>query len=205
MRRFFLLLFVLPAAVLSAQETQDALLEYRSGNFERAIEITTGELEENPNNVESHVVMGWSLNALRQYQEALDIGLGGLQISQYDHRLIQIVAEADLNLGNMPAALEYLELYVQVAPTGSQIDWVYYAMGEVFLDWGQYHRADIALTASVYHNGRNAIRWARLGYAREQLSDWQEALQAYERALQLDPDLGDAIRGRDRVESELGG
>jgi len=197
-----ILLFV---TVLSFAQTEDALQAYRDGNYADALRITQDELEANPNNVESHVVRGWTLSALGRNQEALDIGLRGLQISQYDHRLIQIVAEANLSLGNTLVALEYLELYVRVAPTASRIDWVYAAMGEILIGFGEYHRADIALTASVYHAPRNAARWARLGYAREQVGDWDEALEAYDRALQLSPGLGDAVRGRSRVQSHIPG
>jgi len=197
-----LLLFV---SVLAFAQTEDALQAYRDGDYADALRITADELEANPNNVESHVVRGWTLGALGRNQEALDIGLRGLQISQFDHRLIQIVAEANLNLGNTLVALEYLELYVRVAPTASRIDWVYAAMGEILIGFGEYHRADIALTASVYHAPRNAARWARLGYAREQVGDWEEALEAYDRALQLSPGLGDAVRGRSRVQSNIPG
>jgi tetratricopeptide (TPR) repeat protein len=196
------LLFV---TVLSFAQTEDALQAYRDGDYEDALRITQDELEANPNNVESHVVRGWTLSALGRNQEALDIGLRGLQISQYDHRLIQIVAEANLSVGSTLVALEYLELYVRVAPTASRIDWVYAAMGEILIGFGEYHRADIALTASVYHAPRNAARWARLGYAREQVGDWEEALEAYDRALQLSPGLGDAVRGRSRVQSHIPG
>ena len=197
---------LLLGVVLWAQEGQpDALQEYRNRNFDRAIAITLAELERNPNNIDSYVVLGWSLNALGRYQEAIDNGLRALQINRFESRVIQIIAEAQYNLGNSLQALEYLQRYIQVAPTGSYVDWVYAAMGEIFLRLGEYHRADIALSTSVYHNNRIASRWVRLGFTREQLEDWEYALSAYERALQLDPNLSDAIRGAQRVRSRLQG
>ncbi len=197
---------LLLGVVLWAQEGQpDALQEYRNRNFDRAIAITLAELERNPNNIDSYVVLGWSLNALGRYQEAIDNGLRALQINRFESRVIQIIAEAQYNLGNSLQALEYLQRYIQVAPTGSYVDWVYAAMGEIFLRLGEYHRADIALSTSVYHNNRIASRWVRLGFTREQLEDWEHALAAYERALQLDPNLSDAIRGAQRVRSRLQG
>ena len=197
---------LLLAAVLWAQEgPPDALQEYRNRNYEQAIAITLEEIEQNPNNIDSYVVLGWSLNALRRYQEAIDYGLRALQINRFESRVIQVIAEAHYNSGNTLQALEYLERYVQVAPTGSYVDWVYAAMGEIFLRLGEYNRADIALSTSVYHDNRVASRWVRLGFAREQLEDWEYALEAYERALQLDPNLGDAIRGAQRARSLLQG
>jgi tetratricopeptide (TPR) repeat protein len=201
-----LVTLLLTTALAWAQEgPPDALQEYRSGNFEEAVRITLDELEQNPNNIDSYVVLGWSLNALGRYQEAIDYGLQALQVNRFESRVLQIVAEAQYNSGNTLQALEYLERYVQVAPTGSYVDWVYAAMGEIFLRLGEYHRADIALSTSVYHNNRVAARWVRLGFAREQLEDWQFALEAYERALQLNPNLGDAVRGVERVQARLEG
>jgi tetratricopeptide (TPR) repeat protein len=200
-----LVLLNAPSAVAQVEDDPDALQAYRDGRYQEAIAITLEEIEENPNNVDSYVVLGWSLNALGRSQEAIDYGLRALQINQFESRVLQIVGEAHLDSGNTLEALQYLERYVQVAPTGQYIDWVYYAMGEIFIQLGEFHRADIAISTSVYHNSRNAVRWSRLGYAREQLGDWEEALVAYDRALQLDPGFADAVRGRQRVRAELGG
>lgn len=194
-----------PAAVAAQDDRPDALRAYREGRFQDAITITRDELVENPNNLDSYVVLGWSLNALRRSQEAIDSSLRALQINQFDSRILQIIAEAHFVSGNATESLRYLERYVRVAPTGAYIDWIYFAMGEVFIEFGEYHRADISISASVYHNGRNAARWARLGYAREQLGDWMPALEAYDRALQLSPNLADAVSGRQRVRAAIDG
>jgi tetratricopeptide (TPR) repeat protein len=191
---------------LGAQDNDaDALQAYRDGRFQDAVEITLREIEANPGSLESYVVLGWSLNALNRSQEAIDYGLRALQINQFDSRILQIVSEAHFDSGNRLKALQYLERYVRVAPTGQYIDWVYFAMGEILIQLGEFHRADIALTTSVYHNSRSAARWARLGYAREQLEEWDAALAAYDRALQLNPGFADAVRGRQRVRAELDG
>lgn len=184
---------------------RDALGAYRGGRYLEAVEITLDEIEVMPNNLDSYVVLGWSLNALRRYQEAVDYGLRALQINQFESRVLQIVAEAFYGLGSRIQALQYLERYVRVAPTGNYVDWAYYAIGEILIAFGEHHRADIALTTSVYHNGRISVRWSRLGFAREQVEEWQHALAAYDRALQLDPNNAEAQRGRARVRSALGG
>jgi len=202
----FACLLLFAGGVAFAQVTQpDALEMYRSGNLDGAIEQTLKELETNPRNLDSYVVLGWSLNAAGRYAEAIDYGLRGLQVNQFESRILQIVAEAHYDLGNTTEALQYLERYVQVAPTGSFVDWVYFAMGEILFRLGEYHRADIAYSTSVYHNGRVPARWARLGFTREQLEDWDYALDAYNRALQLDPTYADALRGRERVLAQLEG
>jgi tetratricopeptide (TPR) repeat protein len=151
----------------------------------------------------SYVVLGWSLLKLGRNQDALTYGNKALEISRYDNRIIQIVAEAHYNLGNNLEALKYLEEYVTISPTGDLIGEVYYLMGEIFIRLGEWNNADIAFSAAVYHNPNVATRWVRLGYAREQAKDYRFSLEAYNKALQLNSNLGDALRGRQRVQSLL--
>ena len=187
-----------------AQERPDALQLYRDGNYQRAAEVCLDELKETPRNMNSYVVLGWSLIKLARYKEALDYGLKALEISRYDVRVIQIVGEAYYYLGNNQEALKYLEEYTVIAPTGDLIGEVYYQMGEIFIRLGEYNRADLALSTAVFYNPRIALWWARLGYAREQTKDYRYAMEAYGKALQLNPNLNDALRGRQRLQGLTG-
>lgn len=206
MRRLFLVLAVLFVAEgLWAQERPDALELYRNRNFEAAIEVTLQEIEEQPRNMDAYTVLGWSLLALNRYEDALQYGLRALEISRFDARIIHIVAESHYFLGNYLDALGYFEEYIAVAPTGNLVDQVYFAMGEIFLRFGEYHHADAALSTAVYLDGNIASWWSRLGFAREQAEDYEYALEAYDRALQLNPNLAEAARGRERVQAQLAG
>jgi hypothetical protein len=57
----------------------------------------------------------------------------------------------------------------------------------------------------VYHTDSVARWWARLGYAREMAEDYRYSLTAYNKALELNSRLSDAIRGKERVEAKLRG
>ena len=106
-------------------------------------------------------------------------------------------------LGRQVEALRYFEEYAAISPTGGRIDSVYYFMGEIFIQQGRYNNADIALSTALYHSPNVADWWARLGYAREKGGDFQWSLEAYNKALALNPNLVDAVRGRSRVERQL--
>jgi tetratricopeptide (TPR) repeat protein len=153
----------------------------------------------------AYTVLGWSLLALGRYEQALEYSLQALEISRFDSRIIQIAGAANYFLGNNMEALEYLQEYVAISPTGSLIDQVYYFLGEIFIEFGEYHHADIALSAAVYHDDGVAAWWSRLGFVREQLEDYEYALEAYNRALELNPNLGSASQGRQRVRDALSG
>lgn len=195
----FLILMMAAASALSAQNRADALELYRQDRFQEAVEVTREELAENPANLDAYTVLGWSLLALDRHQDALEAGLQGLQVSRFDHRLLNIVGESHFRLQNYPEALQYLQNYAAVAPTGSLIDEVYYVMGEVHLRLEEYHHADIALTTAVFLESGRPQWWARLGYAREMAGSLEYAAEAYQEALDRNPNLIEAQRGLDRV------
>lgn len=194
----------LPTAA-AAQEPADALAFYRQGRYSEAVAVTLQEIAAMPRNMDSYTVLGWSLLALGRYQDALEYGLRALEISRFDVRVIGIVGEAHYNLGNYLQALDYFEEYVAIAPTGTLIEAVYFFMGEIFLRFEEYNHADIAFSAAAFHNANSPRTWARLGFAREQALRLESALEAYNRALQLNPSLADAIRGVQRVNEALSG
>lgn len=196
------LLLVSPISV-SAQDKLDAVELYRTGDYAGAIEVCRKELEEMPNRMDAHAVLGWSLLKLRRHQEALEASQAAFRISRYDPRIIETAGEALFYLGRQVEALRYFEEYAAISPTGGRIDSVYYFMGEIFIQQGKYNNADIALSTALYHSPNVADWWARLGYAREKGGDFQWSLEAYNKALALNPNLVDAVRGRSRVQQQL--
>jgi len=200
-----LCILFLVGTVLFGQDRPDALQKYRQGKFNEAVDICLMELDEMPGNMDSYTVLGWSLLKLDRNEEALEYARRALQISRNDVRIIEIAGEALFNLGKNLEALEYFEEYSVLAPTGDRIDLVYFYMGEIFIRIGEYNHADIAFTTAVYHSPNIARWWARLGYAREMAVDYQYALEAYSKALQLNPALEEAQRGRERVQEKISG
>ena len=194
---------VFAAVPVFAQEKADALLEYKNGNTDRAIEICLAEIERTPRNMDSYVVLGWSYIRKNEYQNALDAALNGLKVSRYDSRVVEIAGEANYYLGKNLDALNYFEEYAALAPTGDRIELAYFFMGEIFIRLGEYNHADIAFTTAVYHYPNSARWWARLGYAREMAEDWKYSLEAYQKALELNSTFTEAQRGLERVRQKL--
>lgn len=203
-RKFLLFCLIFATASLGAQTKPDALREYRRGNYQRAVDICRAELKTFPRNMDSHTVLGWSLIRLGKYREALESGMVGLKRARRDIRIIEIVAEAYYFLGDNLEALKYFEEYCVLAPTGERIGTAYFYMGEIFIRMGEYHHADIAFTTAVYYSSNIAKWWARLGYAREMAEDFTYAMEAYEKALQLNSSITEAVRGRERVRQKMG-
>ncbi|MDR2542918.1 MAG: tetratricopeptide repeat protein [Treponema sp.] len=193
-------LFIFFAFNVHAQNRRpDALVEYRASNYERSVQICRDEIAENPNNLESHVVICWSLIRLNRFEEALRYARAGRAISRTDIRITQILGEIHYYLGRNNEALQFFQEYANVAPEGIRIDQVYYFMGEIFIRQGRFRHADIALSTAVHRQPGNASWWARLAFSRENSGDLNGAIEAYERALSLNSRLADAQRGIERI------
>jgi tetratricopeptide (TPR) repeat protein len=205
LRAFTAALFFMLFPVLSglAQTRPDALVEYRNGNYERAAAICRDEIAANSGNLESHVVMCWSLLRLNRYEEAVSYARAGRNISRYDPRIIEILGEIYYYQGQNTEALQYFQEYVNLAPEGQRIETVYYLLGEIYIRLGMFRHADIALSTAVHWVPGNAAWWTRLAYARENAGDLSDAVTAYERALSLNSQLSDARRGLDRTRQAL--
>jgi tetratricopeptide (TPR) repeat protein len=192
-----------------AQTRPDALREYRNGNFEQAVGICKNEIGANPANMDSHVVICWSLIGLERYAEARGYAEAGRGISRYDPRITEILGEIAYYEGRNNEALQFFQEYVTLNPEGQRIDMVYYFIGEIYIRLGRFRHADIALSTAVHWVPGNAAWWIRLAYARENagnlgdLGDLAAAAAAYEKALSLNSRLADARRGLDRVRLAL--
>jgi tetratricopeptide (TPR) repeat protein len=194
---------LLTVATTAFAQQKDALEAYKSGRYADAVAITQDELKANDKNLDSYVVLCWSLQKLEKHQDALNYANQALKLNPYDFRIIEIIGESSFYLGKNVEALKAFEQYVVLAPNGDRIEKAYYFMGEVYLQLGQYNRADIALTTAVYHAPQTAAWWSRLGYARMLSKDYPAAKKAYDEALRQNPGLTEAARGKQQVEAAL--
>lgn len=202
---FALLFFTICFSLFSQTEKPDALKMYNSGKFEEAINICRQEIEDNPDNLDSYVVLCWSLISNKQYSEADYWAEKGRQILKYDARLIEIQAEAKFYLDLLEESLLLFQEYISlVTPsTATRYGLAYYFMGEIYTRLGKYNHADIAFTTAVKVEPQRSLWWTKLGYARECAEYYTTALDAYNQALTLNPSLTDAKTGKERVTKQL--
>ena len=201
---FFILFFLFEIYGFSQTTKQDALVLYHNGKYRESVQVCEEELKENPNRVDSYVVMCWSLVKNKQYAEAEERALSGLEVSPYDLRLIEILGEAKYFLGKNTGAMEQFQKYVASAPeSGARVGTAYYYMGEIFIRQARYQHADIAFSSAVKKEPMLDSWWVRLGYAREMAGNYYEAVNAYDEALRLNSSSIEASRGRDRVNAKL--
>ncbi len=199
------LLFFAFSCVGAFSQKADALALYRAGRFADSIAICEMELQQNPNNIDSYCVICWSLVRLKRYAEAEARAIEARKISPTDIRLIEILAEAKYYLNKNAGALEFFQLYLANAPQNSgDIGFAYFCMGEIYIKQARYQHADISLSMAVHVKPvEYAYWWVRCGFAREKAGAYDKALEAYNKALELDRTLAEATRGKERVSSQI--
>lgn len=199
----FFIFFIFSFEVF-AQVKQDALVLYHNGKYKESVQVCEEELKENPNRIESYVVMCWALLKNKQYAEAEQRATEGLEISPYDLRLIESLGEAKYFLGKNQSAMEQFQRYVaNASESAARLGTAYYYMGEIFIKQARYQHADIALSSAVKKEPLLDSWWIRLGYAREMAGNYPEAVVAYDEALKLNSSSYEASRGRERVSSKI--
>jgi tetratricopeptide (TPR) repeat protein len=189
--------------VVSAQTRPDALAAYRAGRYDEAAGICRAEIQADRQNIESYVVLCWSLVKLERFDEARSAAETAIAMSPYDPRLLEIMGEISYFQGRNGEALKYFQEYIYLAPEGQRIDMAYYYCGEIYIRLGRFKHADIALSTALHYVPKNALWQTRLAYARENSGELRQAAETYEKALSLDPQLSDARRGLDRVRAYL--
>lgn len=154
--------------------------------------------------IDAYVSLSWSLLALRRYKEAETWALRGYE-TRKDPRLAQAIGEASYYLGKNDTAIAMLQEYIATFPEGARAGLSFYLCGELYVRLAKFMHADIAFSAAVQHNPNNPAWWARLGWARENAKRLLPALDAYEKALALNPNLPDALEGKRRIQGRMQG
>ncbi len=187
---------------------QDAAVEAQRlhdlGRYEDSRRMALEAVSSDGNDLDSYVILCNDLLALGRFADAQNYALKAYLLKR-DPRITEILGEAAYNLGNNEAALKHLQNYVAASPEGESVGRAFFFMGEIFLRLARYSHADIAFTSALQFVPGNARWWARLGWAREKANDRGGALEAYSRALVLEPSLEDATLGQARVQSAIRG
>lgn len=182
---FISLCLLINADSLFGQNTSAAYSIFQTGDYERASRVAREELLNSPNNIDSRVVLSWSMLTTGQYQNALEIALETQNLAPNDARVVAVIGEAYYQLGRYLEALPFLERYSSLLPDGIASGRVHSIMGEIFLQFGEYHHATTAFETAVHFDPSVANWWRRLGFAYEQVAEDTLARESHQQALNL--------------------
>jgi tetratricopeptide (TPR) repeat protein len=207
---------VMGTATLLAQEAPDALAKYREGRsaesagrtaestalYNEAVQICRTEIDNSVSTIDTYVVLTWTLQRQRKYNEVLTWGQRALNIKN-DGRIYETMGEAYFYLDNYNASLLNMRRYVNSLPQGERVSTAYFFIGEIYRMQNKLHYADIAYTTAVRLEPGMALWWYRLGIVREALGEANYATEAFERALRINPSYNDATTALSRVKKPV--
>jgi len=203
---FFQIVFLVIFLLFSGTQlfsASKAMELYKASRYQEAVDQALQEIAQDGKNVDNYVGLLWSLLELKRYDSAAVYAARARLVNRYDPRIVQAYAQAMYHIGRNEDALRLFQEYVRLAPEGANIDLAYYYMGELYLRFGQFRHADIALTMAIRYQPENSMWWIRLGYAREQGRDSNAAINAYSRGLELSPQSQTAKAGLERLLGNL--
>jgi tetratricopeptide (TPR) repeat protein len=195
----------------------DALQNYRIGRdlegrnrmdeaniyYNEAIRICTEELSRNPSNMDSYTVLTWAMLRQRRYGEVVRWGEQGLRHNANDFRIVETMGEAYFYLNDYARSLAFMQRYVNAMPRGERASTAYFFMGEIYRNQRKYLHADIAYTTALSLESSMTLWWFRLGSVRESAGEFASAIEAYEKALALNPNYRDASEGLERSRRQV--
>jgi tetratricopeptide (TPR) repeat protein len=220
-RLFFVLIFAaaLPLAAQQAPDVSryDALQNYRAGRdlearnrmeeaeryYAEAVRICREEIARNAGNMDSYTVLTWTLQRQRKYADVITWGTRALRIAS-DLRITETMGEAYFYLNNYTESLSFMQRYVNTLPQGDRASVAYFFIGEIYRLSGKWRHADIAYTTAVRLEPGSALWWYRLGTVRESAGERSFAVEAYERALAINPNYREASEALLRVRQTAG-
>ncbi|MDR2786599.1 MAG: tetratricopeptide repeat protein [Treponema sp.] len=221
-RLFFILLLTAALLPLAAQQAPDvsrydALQNYRTGRdlesrnrleeagryYDEAVRICKEEIARNAGNMDSYTVLTWALQRQKKYSDVIIWGERALRISS-DMRITETMGEAYFYLYNFTESLRFMQRYVNALPQGDRASVAYFFIGEIYRLSGKWRHADIAYTTAVRLEPGSALWWYRLGSVRESAGEKPFAVEAYERALSLNPNYREASEALVRARQPAG-
>lgn len=146
----------------------------------------------------------WNLFRLARHKDVVTVGQKALQTVK-DFRVMETMAESLYFLERNEEALQYFANYFELAPEREERkSSAYYYVGECYMRLKKYEHADIAFSTAVAIEKNMYYWWYRLGAAKEILSQYKRAYDAYGKALELNAGFQFARDGRARVKAKAG-
>ena len=211
----FMLLFGLTAF---AQDSSTALRNYQAGRelenrnrmseaerfYSEAIRICNEEISRSTATRDTYTVLTWALQRQKKYADVITWGERGLRLYADEYRIVETMGEAYFYLEDHERSMRFMQRYTNSVPQGERSSVAYFFIGEVHRLRRQFRHAEIAYTIAVRLEPGLALWWYRLGSVREASGDYPQAIDAYERALRLNPNYREANDGLARSRRQAG-
>ena len=199
--KYYFAIFLIISSITVSWAQQAYIDAFEASNYKLAITSAQEYIKTNPNNMHAYAIMGWSHLSLKQWKQALDIGLIAYKKNNRDPRITQIIGEAYYELNNYNLALEYISRYLRISPNGQLRHWMYYYIANIYKSQAQFYKAEIAYVTALRLDPRKIDWWLELGEVHEMQGLEEEAIKVYREVLSRDSANSNAIEKLDKYHS----
>jgi len=173
-----------------------------SPHYLEAVRVSNDQIARGTATGNTYVFLTRSLRRLERHSEVVDLGRQGMRAFPTEYRILEAMGQSFFFLGNYAQSLAHMERYASAQPNGESISVAYFFIGEIFRLTNRFHRADMAYTTAMFHEPNMDLWWFRLGEVRERVGDREPAMEAYRRAVALNPAHGGYRQALARLQAE---
>jgi tetratricopeptide (TPR) repeat protein len=171
--------------------------------YNETVRMCQDEVSRNAAGRYTYAAVTWALQRQRKYRDVISWGERGLRLYSDEYRVIETMGEAYFYLDDYNRSLNFMQRYTNAFPQGERSGVAYFFIGEIYRLTGRNRHADIAYTTAVRLDPNTALWWYRLATVREaagkDTGEYAPAIEAYQRALRLNPNYSEANTGLARV------
>jgi tetratricopeptide (TPR) repeat protein len=171
-----------------------------NARYNEAVRQCLDEVTRNAATRDTYTVITWTFQRQGRYTDVISWGERGLRLFPDEYRIVETMGEAFFYLDDYERSLAFMQRYIHAMPQGERASVAFFFVGEIYRLTERFHHADIAYTAAIHLEPNLALWWFRLGSVREAVGDRAPAIEAYQRALRLNPNYNQARSGLARLQ-----
>lgn len=141
--------------------------------------------------LEDHLLSGSKFTEEKKYAEATREFEVAVSIDPNNANANRLLALSLAKTGDLDKAIMYGQKAVQLAPSYS----VYYLLGLIYANQGQFEKAAEAYEQALKLNAKSYEAWHQLGKVYATTLHFDKAAEAYQKAAELNPKFPDAFQG----------
>lgn len=177
-------------------------LSFDQGRYQEAIDFYERGLEQSGHRGDLLVNLGHAHQELEQFQQALDYYRQSREESLSDAIRYQVasnIGDIYLAMGSPDQAVNAFENAVSIQPGAES----YYNLGQARLEAGLLTGAVDALESARERASEDAAILTDLGFAYQRLGSYRDAVESYERAIEVEPDNNELYFAAARLHERL--